>query len=172
MNTQAKEYPVTKRQIAAIHTLKAKLGINDDTYQSILLAYGVDSSSKLSFTEAGEMISNFSARLNGKNPTPLPKKKYYGKGKRGQEKNLTQMQAERILILEKLLEWNDYSTFSFLKRQTGKNTGVQMLTNTEASNVIVGMQRTLAGKIGGVVQEVYTYINSLSNNQLRDYKKC
>lgn len=169
MKPQAKEYKATKNQVTAIHTLKSKLGLSEEVYISILASYNVKSSKDLLFHEAGELITNLSARLNGKRPTPITKK-YYGKGKRDKDNpdvtNLTQLQAERILILEKKLGWSNKDTYKFIHRQTGKNAAVPMLTISDAGIVIVGMQKVLSGKIGFD----YADINIKTNTQLQELK--
>lgn len=169
MKPQTKEYKATKNQLTAIHTIKSKLGLSEELYVSILASYHVKSSKDLSFHEAGELISNLSVRLNGKRPIPITKK-YYGKGKRDVDnpsvENLTQLQAERILVLEKKLGWSNKDTINFIRRQTGKNAAVPMLTVSDAGVVIVGMQKVLSSKIG----LEYADINSKTNTQLREIK--
>ncbi len=170
MNPQAKEYAISSNQSRAIHTLKAKLGISEDNYRAILSAYKKESSKDLTSTEAGEIISNFSNRLNGKKNNLPPR--YYGKGERNgkaKNSNLSQLQAKRIDILEKILGWDSVRTLDFIKKQTGNNSAVQMLTMDNAGKVIVGMEKILSWN----KRVEYGEINKLSNDQIqRKYSKC
>jgi hypothetical protein len=63
----------------------------------------------------------------------------------------------------------------FIERQTGAKRAVQMLTNEQASKVIVGMQRVLASKMAGKFllndvrkHEIYAGINNMSNAELKE----
>ena len=47
----------TKYQIKKIHTLKNILGLDDDLYRDMLASFGVQSSKKLTYTEAKVFIS-------------------------------------------------------------------------------------------------------------------
>jgi len=168
MRPQAVEYPISKNQIKTLHTLKAKLGIDDDNYRTILTAYGVKSSIDLRFTQAGELISLLSARLNGKRNNLPPR--YYGKGERDSlnNKNLTPLQAKRISILEKILGWDEKHTLNFIFQQTGQNSAVQMLTIANAGKVIVGMAKALSWSL----RIDYKTLNKMTNEELERKYKC
>jgi hypothetical protein len=47
---------ITKRQIKKIHTLVSKLGMSDEEYRLLLSDYWVDTSKKLSYAEAEDLI--------------------------------------------------------------------------------------------------------------------
>ncbi len=175
-------------QIKAIHTLKSKLHLDDENYRMNLSRYGVNSTTDKNFSSkmAGDFIKHlsksvasirFSAEAEKHSATgDVAKKKYYGTGERGYQHHLTPMQAERISILENLLQWNESEDRSqksedsnkrllgFIFKQTGKQKAVQMLMNYEAGKVIVGMQRILA--IGD--QAKYNALNKMPNKQLKN----
>ena len=75
--------------------------------------------------------------------------KYYGTGERGRQHNLTQLQAERIVLMERLLSWQRSTTVAFVIRQLGAIKGISMLMNYEAVKVITGMQKIFAGNLVG-----------------------
>src|ERR1035437_8076532 len=139
---RSKSTRISKGQIKAIQTLKHKLGLADDTYKSMLGGYGHESCTEFSNGEAGDLIRKLSSLLPMDNWRESGKS--YGTGERGGQRHLTQLQAERIDMLEKLLGWQRSSTVAFVIRQLGAIKGVAMLMNYEAVKVIIGMQRVLA----------------------------
>ncbi len=162
-------------QIKAIHTLKSKLHLDEETYKTNLSRYGVKSSTDDNFSRdmATDLIKSMSKIINTNSKTSpdsstgLPS---YGTGRRGYQKHLTQLQAARIEILEELLGWkgdsgeeNHKRLLGFIFKQTGKQTAIQMLMNYEAGKVIVGMQRILAGSD----KDLYSAINKMSNTELK-----
>jgi len=133
--------------------------MDEDNHRKNLSYYGVKSSKELDNKQASDYISKLSkAEVNGKLQI-----KYYGKGKRGLNRHLTPEQAERIGILQTALCWSSEGLTSFMERQTGKKTAVQMLTNHRATKVIVGLEKVLAK--GN--QEFYIVINKLTNGGLK-----
>jgi len=52
----------SKAQIKKIHALKGALGLDDETYRSILSGYGVTTSTKLSFARADQLIADLEAK--------------------------------------------------------------------------------------------------------------
>lgn len=167
-------YFASKGQVKAIRTLASKIFRDDDEYHDALMSnYGVKSSKDLRYYEASEFINKLS-RLAGSTPTSAGGNtspsagapSYYGKGKKGRQRNLTPAQAERIEILKNILGWNEQSVLNFIHRQTRRLKGVQMLMNWEAVKVIVGMQRILS-KNAGIE---YSEINSASNKELKNMR--
>lgn len=166
----------TSAQIKAIHTIKSKINMNDDEYRSNLKVYGVESSSDPRFVPemAGDFIQKLSLAakqiLTNNTPdkagTPSPAlsyKKYDGKGKRGFNRHITPARAERINILEQILEWDSKRLQGFIFKQTGLSKGVEMLTSSEGGKVITGLTRIYtAGN-----RDLYLKINRLPNNELR-----
>ena len=53
---------ITQAQVRQIHILKAKLGMDDDTYRALLAAHGVSSSKELSLRDAITLIDQLTAR--------------------------------------------------------------------------------------------------------------
>lgn len=182
---------LTTKQLIAIQTLRSKLRLDPNTYQQMLSGYAVSSSKELSTGQAGHLITALSASLGGYRVRQnAPFKKYYGTGKRGVVRHITQLQADRIDLLSEFLEWSKVSVLTFILRQTKKVKAVQMLTNTEASKVIVGMQRVFAGQVTSAsltstpltstplshrdisskrerAQEIYNKINTADNATLK-----
>lgn len=162
----------TYRQKTAIHTLKSKLGLSDEQYYNILHDnFKVVSSNDLDFSQAGELITYLSNILNKGKIKPITSK-YYGKGARENQKtdngnqNLTQLQAERIEILQKTMGWEQGKLFEFIETQIHLKKGVQMLTKLEANNVIIGIERIFSWK----KRKEYKDINKLTNAELRSLK--
>lgn len=182
---RSKNARISKGQIKAIQTLKHKLGLADDTYKSMLAGFGHESCTEFSNGEAGDLIRKLSALLPKDNWRESGKS--YGTGARGGQRHLTQLQAERIDLLEKLLGWQRSSTVAFVIRQLGAIKGVAMLMNYEAVKVVTGMQRVLAfdmmkveenfsgpdrrllqGGAGIRQKEFYESINNSTNKQLQE----
>jgi hypothetical protein len=55
----------TRPQIAMIHTLKSKLGMNDDNYRAMLSGFGVESSKDLSAADAKAFIDGLMKMFKG-----------------------------------------------------------------------------------------------------------
>jgi hypothetical protein len=89
--------------------------------------------------------------------------KYKGSGTRGLNLHITPMRAERISILEELLNWNTKRTQGFIFKQTGYQKSVEMLTSQEGGKVIVGMTRIFSN--GN--KDIYIKLNNLSNRELK-----
>jgi hypothetical protein len=166
----------TLRQIKKIHTLKSKLSLSDEDYRQNLSVFSAETSKELSTDQASLFISNLEKTLNKINPLPKTTaepglqrpgsaNKYYGKGRRGMQIHLTELQAQRINILQDLLGWNETRTTGFIKHQLNLNKAVQMLTNFEASKIIVGMQRILSNGD----KNLYKRINCMKNSELKGY---
>lgn len=147
-------------QIKKIHALKRGVFPSDVEYRAALEAYGVDSSKKLTYAQAQEFITALEPH-NKRTPVT----RVYGRGQRGQNAHLTQNQAERISILCQLKGMDEKRLFGFIKRVCkGKVKTISMLTNHEASNVIVAMQKFCS-------PEYATKINRCNNTQLRELLK-
>lgn len=151
---------ITKDQIKAYKTLINKLKIDKETELSMLERYKVNSCKFLSRSDAIWLIKELSKRVN-------EPKKNIGKGQRGSQMHLTDLQAERIILLQKLLGYHDAGFQSFIHRQVGKLKSVSMLMNYEASKVIVGMERVFAGKN----RQLFLSLNKMSNAELKSFIK-
>mgnify|MGYP001155424868 CR=1 FL=1 len=151
---------ITKDQIKAYKTLINKLKIDKETELSMLERYKVNSCKFLSRSDAIWLIKELSKRVN-------EPKKNIGKGQRGSQMHLTDLQAERIILLQQLLGYHDAGLQSFIHRQVGKLKSVSMLMNYEASKVIVGMEKVFAGKN----RELFLRLNKMSNAELKSFIK-
>lgn len=67
----------TSKQIKIIHTIKGKLGWDDELYRDVLSKYGVKSSTKLSETKAAKLITEMN-KAAGNKPAAYYKNKYKG----------------------------------------------------------------------------------------------
>jgi hypothetical protein len=155
------------------------MNLSDDNYKSILAGFGVESCTALGSFQATGLISKLSKLVPAVKKSP---KKYYGTGERGEQHHLTQLQAERIEVLEKMLNWERSSTVTFIIKQVGAVKCVSMLMNYEAVKVITGMQRVLAfdmaksakGNTGSYwnervnQKEFFETINNSTNNELKE----
>jgi len=174
--------PISTKQIMAIKTLQSKLQMNDDGYHAALWEFAeAGSCTELSKSQATKFISDLSNKLNKTAPyssTPQSPaspggapSRYTGNGKNGRSKHLTPARANRIEILEDLLGWTGEEKLTkFIKRQVARLrpenilVHVNMLSNKEASKVIIGMQRVFCDdrKLD------YEKINMLGNKQLKE----
>lgn len=149
-------FKVEPWQIRKIHAMKRGVFPSDVEYRAALESYGVKSSTELSYGQAQDFIGVLEPHAKRE-----PVKRVYGKGKRGLNANLTQAQAERILILSRLAGMNEVRLFGYIRRVCkGKLKAIQMLTNQEASNVIIAMQNFCS-------PEYAKKINRLNNKELR-----
>jgi hypothetical protein len=55
----------SRPQIAMIHTLKSKLGMDDDNYRAMLSGFGVESSKDLSTADAKAFIESLMSQIKG-----------------------------------------------------------------------------------------------------------
>ena len=169
---------VTKRQIKALQTASGKIFSSDTERRDWLEEnYGVRSFKDLDAVKAGELIKKLDKRKPGTHTNtskgggcPSSAPSYAGKGKRGQQKHLTEAQAERIRLMEYLLGWDKNRTCGFIYKQINRNKvvnvfkSVEMLMNYEAVKVIVGMEKIGCGKLG----LDYETLNKMTNADLRN----
>lgn len=150
---------IAKWQISRIHQLKAAVFPGEVEYRAALSGLGAASCKDLNYEQAMQFISILEARAQ-----QTPVKKVYGRGKRGLNQHLTQRQADRIYTLTQIAGWNQKRLFGYIKHTTGKIKPIQMLTNQEASNVILALQRIIA-------PQNHKELNTFSNKQLRELYK-
>jgi len=149
------------KQIKIIHALANKVFPDRDEYRSALSSFNATSSKDLSTEQATKLIKSMMQMVNP--DTVKVNKVYKARGKRGVQAHLTQLQADRIAILIKLLKWNEPKRLTgFIERQTSKLKAVDMLANYEATRVIVGLEKILSS--GN--QETFLSINKMSNEEL------
>ncbi len=182
---------ITKRQIKTLQTLAHRIYNDEEERRDWLQEnYGCRSFTQLNMIQADELIKVWSKALNSKSETyqkenggiapavPSPEKiktgggirrPYVGKGKKGEQKRITEPQAERIGLLAEILGWNMDSIHKFIYRQLCMNKGfvvfktVEMLMNYEAVKVIIGMERIAAGNL----KLEYGQVNEMENGRLR-----
>ncbi|APF20370.1 hypothetical protein Calab_1480 [Caldithrix abyssi DSM 13497] len=135
----------SKKQIKLIRALAAHHFYDDDDYHDWLFdQFGKKSTKELTGHEAHEAIQLLSFR---KAPLRVDGGRHYsGSGRAGDGRHfLTQAQANKIGALEYALGWsgNPFRLIGFIKKQTGKNKTVEMLSRSEASKVIIGLEKLL-----------------------------
>jgi len=163
-------YFASKGQLASIHILKAKIFSEKEYRNALMDIFGVESSKALTFYQASDFIKKLTnlADSNSHSGVASPKSagvpSYYGKGRKGTQRHLTNAQAERIELLQNLLSWANGSVTKFIARQTKKNTAVPMLMNYQAVKVIVGMQKIYSERSN----VAYEKLNKMSNKQLKE----
>ncbi len=122
---------ISKKQIAAIHVLKAKLKLSDENYRAILSGYGVESSKDLNEKDAKDLIKRLNAVANKDN-----------REFRYIPDRATPRQIRKIKAL-----WQNYSRAKteeslnkFVKRTTGIDR-LEWLRVDDATKVILGIQK-------------------------------
>ena len=132
---------VTKEQIKQIHTLKGKLGWDDDFYRDVLAKYRVKSSKELSESKAAVLIAEM-MRAEG---TPRAQRRELYFAKHPKEKAASYLQKKVIKSI-----WNDVSYMedaekreealnNFIANKTGKT--LDEMTVGEASKIIVILKK-------------------------------
>lgn len=148
----------TATQIRKIHTLVNVIGLDDDLYREMLMSFGVQSSKKLTYTEAiilTEILEDKAVALNRWQKQP---KKY--EDLKRTEKMATQSQLRMIEGLWREICYFDNDDFAkkslrkFLKTKF-KIDDVMFLTKNKASKVIqaiTGMKKNLKRSVRELVQ--------------------
>lgn len=134
-----------KKQIKAIRTLASRHFYNDDDYHDWLFEqFKKRSTKELNSYEASEAIQLLSFR---KPPLRRDGGRYYrGMGRAGDGGVfITQAQADKIGALENAFGWSGdpFRLIGFIKKQTGKIKTVEMLSRSEASKVIIGLEKLM-----------------------------
>ncbi|MBN3779943.1 regulatory protein GemA [Burkholderia sp. Ac-20345] len=136
---------INKATLARIHVAKSQLGLDDDTYRTMLRSVaGVDSARNLSPGGATAVLkhlerSGFQPTTPSRRPPAAPSARVTGGS-----------QAEKIRALWHELHSRgavrnvgDAALAAYVKRQTGAD-AVQWLSTAQASNVIESLKRWLA----------------------------
>jgi len=132
---------ITKKQIRALRAAAGKVFDDDEDYHDWLANcfLGIVSTKDLSAREASQAIGLLRKSIGYEGNV-------YGSGRRGDATGfITHMQALKIRHLIAELGWGNAGKLKFIKRQTGRTCDIRMLRNYEATKVIVGLQRVLAG---------------------------
>lgn len=144
----AKHGSIQKQQIRLIHTLKGKLGWEDDFYRAVLLdVFGVESSTALSHKEAAGMIRALEDRAIAMGVWTARSQVEKYKQLKGREGFATPAQLTLIEGLWKKVSRVDEedrakALRSFLQRQTGVS-DLRFLKQDEASKFIVALKAML-----------------------------
>lgn len=139
-----------KNLFAVIHITRKEIwGEDRETYEQMLNDfYGAGSSSDLSYREKLDFIDRLKAIRNGE-PMPKINRKNGPWAKR--------WQIDKIDALAGVLGWEaDRRLNGFIKRQTGKNKTKWMITKREATKVIIGLMKMIAG--GN--RDLYNWLNT------------
>jgi phage gp16-like protein len=122
---------INKKQIAAIHVLKAKLKLDDDTYRRMLSGYGVTSSKQLGEEAAKGLIRKLNAAANADKPGY---RRYPGKASAKQIRKIKAMWNERAKAK------TDTALNKFIKHTTGIDR-LEWLNIEDATKVINGLNK-------------------------------
>lgn len=145
---------ITKKQIIAIRTMASKKFSDEEYHDWLWWNFKKESTKDLSYSEAESARKLLYKPFNH---TPFDRVRSYTA--------ISKAQAERIAILEVILEWHeDQSRLAgFVKKQTGKDVDVMKLSKKEAQKVITGMQRIVAPE-----SDDYKKLNNTKNSNLYD----
>lgn len=132
---------IKKRTVRRLRAAASKLFPEDDLYyQFIGQHYGVESTLELTEKQAIEALQTIDQELK------VQKVKTHGKRRKG---FLTSNQKEYIEGMFAELGWDPGPRqWGFIKKQIGKQSSVDMLTNRDASKVITGLERMMADGYG------------------------
>lgn len=175
---------ISKGQISALQIMAAKIFADKaERVEWLKRNYSQESFTGLNMFEAHKIITDWSKGLNisigspksGGRPSAAPssKVKFVGKGVRGEQKRLTEPQAERIGLLAGLLKWTPATIGKFIYNQINRNSGykiyktAEMLMNYEAVKVIVGMEKVASSNLGVEFLE----LNRMGNSELKELLK-
>ena len=129
MNTAHKQrHAISPRQIKQIHTIKGKLGLDDDAYRLLLGRYQVKSSKQLTWRQAEELIDDLNRqtghKIESRIPSPESRKLRYteldgrpGMCSRKQARMIEAMWAE--VSRATTAEDREHALWVFLRRITG-----------------------------------------------------
>ena len=129
MNTAHKQrHAISPRQIKQIHTIKGKLGLDDDAYRLLLGRYQVKSSKQLTWRQAEELIDDLNRqtghKIESRAPAPGPRSLKYTdlEGRPGmcsgkQARMIEAMWAE--VSRATTAEDREHALWVFLRRITG-----------------------------------------------------
>lgn len=145
----------TKKQRQVIAMTGRRVLGGEDHYRAFLSDnYGVDSPTLMSKSEAADCIDVLRALEQGKPVKPRSRRGIW----------LTKWQRDKIVSLLDLLGWIDErQAYGFIKKQTGRNKSIDMLTRGEATKVIVGLQRVYSRGD----RELYKVLNEADADSIR-----
>jgi len=131
--------------IKTIHTLKSKVHLSDEEYRLMMdRLYGVDSSKRLNFSEAMDLIDRLKAYAENRPAPPLSDRGVW----------ISPAQRRKIIALAKEIGMvcedgsvNTKRLFGFIARQLDSEKSLDMLLVREASKVITGLDRIHKNKV-------------------------
>lgn len=127
-------------QLAQIHIARAELGLDDDTYRSIIrmMSNGrTDSSAELDYAERRKLLEHFEAR--GWKNKPAKNAKTRPLATDDQSKMIRGLWIE-LFNLGAIANSSEAALAAFVKRQTGVN-ALQWLNSYQASQVIESLKK-------------------------------
>lgn len=127
--------PNRKSLLCIIHTHpKYKLIKEHNAWESwLLLRYGVESCRDLNDKELREVIAIFNGRISDRD---YVKREYRGESMSGS-------QERKIAALLSALQWSEGAYFTFIKRQIGEFKMPSILSKSEATQIIIGLQKVV-----------------------------
>lgn len=148
----AKKGP-TNKQKQFIATMGRRVCGNEEQYRSFLQGrYGVNSPTEMRSYEASDCIDILKHMEQGKPLPPRDRSRIWA----------TIPQVNKIRALAAMEEISDEALQSFIKRQTGRNKGIWMLSRSEAGKVIIGLQKVFSGDD----KEMYALLNEAEAGSL------
>lgn len=133
----------SKDQIKKIHALKGALGLDDETYRSILSGYGVASSTKLSFARADQLIADLEAKAitagRWEKRPPRPRKHTRTLADDPQSRKIRALWLE-LHQAGAVRDPSEKALGAYVKRMTGV-AALQWLTAAQACTVIEALKK-------------------------------
>lgn len=132
----------SKYQIKKIHALKGALGLDDETYRSILSGYGVTTSTKLSFARADTLIADLEAKAiaSGRwEKRPAPRRA----GKRPKNLDRGGSRAEQLGKIEAILTvgQKSWAYADAIAKRVCKVDRVQWVDDCELYKIITALRK-------------------------------
>jgi hypothetical protein len=128
-----------------VHVLGKEAGMDHAALSETMCSqYGVTSMAELNVAQLKEIRDAFLKNRDKESQG----RRYYGSGVKDGMKSsrITFEQAKKIGVLASMLGWDETRLIGFIRRQTGEVKAVEWLMKYQASKVITGMQRIIAGK--------------------------
>lgn len=125
----------TSKQKQFIATMGRRVCGDEEQYRAFLQGrYGVSSPVDMRSYEASDCIDILKHMEQGKPLPPRDRSKIWA----------TIPQVNKIRALAAMEEISDESLLAFIKRQTGRNKSIWMLSRSEAGKVIIGLQKVFS----------------------------
>lgn len=138
----------TPQQIKCIHTLKSKLGLENDDYLNLLSGLGVQSSKELNFEGAQRLIRILQAQADGgrrEMRVTQIKRKYSGIPRSCEQATVKQLRLVEGLWMEKARVKTTEALDAFIRRVTPDD-GLLDLKQRNIQKVVKALQNIKEGK--------------------------